>query len=29
MTPHAYHFVCSLPLQEGLASVGVARWESV
>jgi hypothetical protein len=29
MTPHAHHFVYSLPLQEGLASLGAARREAV
>ena len=29
MTPLAHHFVYSLPLQEGLVSVGAARRETV
>jgi len=29
MTPHAHHFVYSLPLQEGLVSLGAARRETV
>jgi hypothetical protein len=29
MTPHAHHFVYSLPLQEGLVSLGVAWRETV
>jgi hypothetical protein len=28
MTPHAHHFVCSLPLREGLASLGAVRRET-
>ena len=29
MTPHAHHFVYSLPLHEGRASFGAARQETV
>jgi hypothetical protein len=29
MTPHAHHFVYSLPLQEGLACLGAARREAL
>ena len=29
MTPHAHHFVYSLPLREGLVSLGAARRENV
>ena len=29
MTPHAHHFAYSLPLREGLVSLGAARQETV